>query len=508
MTKINEAIERLQRGGVSIREAARIYGVPYSTLRDRFSGERSARPAKQPQQFQEIAPAQTIDGRAFVISTAISASEPQHEFLNAIKNYCRIHSAKFLVIPRTYKHKLNNIDEDDAEYQFAAELKPYMVSNRIILHDNLTLLADVPILPTNSNPLSGVETMTGGDSAIVGHPRVHLRSVPVRVGAMPKLVLTTGAITKPRYSQSFAGAKGEFNHSIAAAVVVVRDDGLFDVRHIHYDGKSGFHDLGHHYTKNTVTESPVLSMTFGDLHAAHACDDVADATWRDSDSLVEQLQPDHIVLHDVLDNNAINPHHGYFEKFANYARGENRLIQELQNTAKMVCDIAERTNAKIYCVASNHDEFIDRWLSKNENADDLTNAIVYHETKLAILRSIESGRAITGWKYWAKRLIPLENVKILSRNDSLIIGGVEHGYHGDKGANGARGSIRAYSRVGLKTTIGHAHAPGIMDGCYQVGACQSSEETDYVQGGLSGWLTSHCVQYRDGHRTLIHIIGK
>ena len=41
--------------------------------------------------------------------------------------------------------------------------------------------------------------------------------------------------------------------------------------------------------------------------------------------------------------------------------------------------------------------------------------------------------------------------------------------HGDKGPNGARGSIRNLRRIGIRSVIGHTHSPGIDEGCYQVG---------------------------------------
>jgi hypothetical protein len=77
--------------------------------------------------------------------------------------------------------------------------------------------------------------------------------------------------------------------------------------------------------------------------------------------------------------------------------------------------------------------------------------------------------------------------------------------HGDKGPNGARGSLKNLRGVGVKSIIGHSHSPGISEGCYQVGT-SSCLRLDY-NAGPSGWLNTHCVLYANGKRSLINIIG-
>lgn len=503
---VQDAALAVMRGDMGERSAAKYFGVPKTTIHDRIV---KLRGCKRKEDERIIRPCVDVQGKCFVITTAISASKAIKPFLAALENYCRIHDGKLLIPQRNYTHRIANTgDEKTAnQYWFDKAVEKYKVEGRLRLAPHLVLLADVPILPTNSNPLSGLETMTGVSSAIVCHPRVHMRSVPNRVGEMPKLLWTTGAITEDRYSESFAGAKGQFNHCLAALVVHVGKDGRFDVRQVHFDGKKGFYDLGYHYDDKGRTAANVLSVTLGDLHAIQVSDKVADLSWRSSRSLIRSLKPKNIILHDTLDALAVNPHSRYFDKFAIHCSGKDKLFEELEYTAAMCDEIASASpGANVYCVASNHDDMLDRWLQDHRNADDLQNAIVYHETKLAILESIKVGKKITSWQYWARKLIKSDRVAVLGLSDSLMIGGVEHGYHGDKGANGARGSIRAFSRIGVKTTVGHSHSPGIVDGCYQVGACVTAKDAGYVAGSLNGWVVTHCVQYLDGHRALINII--
>jgi hypothetical protein len=108
--------------------------------------------------------------------------------------------------------------------------------------------------------------------------------------------------------------------------------------------------------------------------------------------------------------------------------------------------------------------------------------------------------------YWGqKRLKVADQTIFLRRGESHQIRGIEVSYHGDKGPGGARGSRAAFRRIGVKSVIGHAHAPGIMDGCYQVGTSSRLDLT-YAAGTPSAWLHTHCVIYPNGKRALINII--
>jgi hypothetical protein len=83
---------------------------------------------------------------------------------------------------------------------------------------------------------------------------------------------------------------------------------------------------------------------------------------------------------------------------------------------------------------------------------------------------------------------------------SRLIDGIEVGNHGFRGANGAKGTVAGFARVGRKMSIGDKHTPEIMDGVYVSGAMQL--KMGYNKGA-SGWAVTHTVQYPDGKRALI-----
>lgn len=57
-------------------------------------------------------------------------------------------------------------------------------------------------------------------------------------------------------------------------------------------------------------------------------------------------------------------------------------------------------------------------------------------------------------------------------------------------------------KTGLVSVTGNS--PGIQDGCYQVGT--SALKMGYAAGAPSSWLSTHCIIYENGKRTLINVI--
>lgn len=99
----------------------------------------------------------------------------------------------------------------------------------------------------------------------------------------------------------------------------------------------------------------------------------------------------------------------------------------------------------------------------------------------------------------------IANLRALGLGESLAIEGIQCGYHGHKGPNGAKGSIRNMRRIGEKTVIAHGHGPGINEGCYQVGHNAKASQP-YAKGSPSSWMHTDCLIYPGGKRQLITIV--
>jgi hypothetical protein len=114
-------------------------------------------------------------------------------------------------------------------------------------------------------------------------------------------------------------------------------------------------------------------------------------------------------------------------------------------------------------------------------------------------------QTIDPFAWWGKQKLQCaERTVFLEPDQSYQIKGIEVGYHGHYGPGGARGTIKAFGKIGAKPVIGHGHSPGIKDGVYQTGT-NSQLRLEFVRGP-SSWLHTDCLIYSNGKRTLLNVI--
>lgn len=448
-----------------------------------------------------------LSSKRYLVTSAQNATPVHEGFLASLRTAAKALSAELVVIPLRYRNPTSRTEERDDWW--APELAPYLYSERKKLHPRLVLVGDVRIQPTAVSPLSGFEALTGAESCILGHPKLQLRVVPAPSGRFPKLLTTTGAVTKRNYSESKAGALGEFHHHLGA-VLVELDGPWFHLRQLNADRDTGaFYDLDKRYTPTGVEPAPpALGLVFGDLHARFVDPKVEKATFGKG-GMLEVLDPDAAVFHDLHDGYAVNPHH-HGNPFVAAAKSRARLGDVRDEVLHAVQWVGKRCRGrKAYVVASNHDDFLARWVrSADWRHMGPANADFYLETAQALLRSAKmtpSGAEYDdAFAYWVDRLKGDADIKALRRNESLVIGGVECSLHGHVGSNGARPSRKGFARLGVKTIVGHSHTPGIEEGSYAVGT-STPLKLEY-SSGPSSWLNTHCVIYANGARSLLTVI--
>ncbi len=129
---------------------------------------------------------------------------------------------------------------DADEMWFDPRIDPYTTDDRIKLAPGLVFVGDMNILPTATNPLSGLEAFTGRASGIFPHPKIAMESIPSAAHEPAKYNYTTGAVTQRNYIQMKAGQKAEFHHAYGALIVEVESDGSWWVRQLNADGRGGF----------------------------------------------------------------------------------------------------------------------------------------------------------------------------------------------------------------------------------------------------------------------------
>ncbi len=475
--------------------------------------KRTGQPAARRVRSTDTEPAQRyarpLNAQRYLITSAQNATPVHAGFLETLKVAAKHLGAELVVIPFRYKNPTSiwsrNQEHDE---HWAPELEPFLFNVQRKLNQNLVLCGDVKVQPTASSPLTGFESFTGAESCVVGHPKMQFRSVPAPSGRYPKILSTTGAVTRRNYTDTKAGKLGAFHHCLGA-VVIELEGRHFHLRQINADRVTGeFTDLATHYTaKGARPAPPALGLVLGDTHARMTCPRVDRATFG-KDGIVETLQPQTLVFHDLFDGYSINPHHAGnpFIAAAKHRANAGNVREEVEHAIEFVRTRTVGRRAVI--VGSNHDDFLSRWVSSTDWRQTPGNAKFYLETAAAMLESVRLGAGGAEYAdpfvYWVDRLRGRAPIRALRRDESFKLGDVECGSHGHAGPNGARGSLKNMSRLGARMVIGHAHTPGISEGGYQVGT-STPLRLEYTHGP-SSWLNTHCAVYATGKRSLITII--
>jgi len=443
----------------------------------------------------------------YLITAAQNSTDVHGDFFETLEVAAKHLGAELVVIPLRYRNPTSIwTDKQRGAEKWDAELLPYLYDGRKKLNPNLVLVADVKVQPTATSPLSGFEGMTGAESCIIGHTKMQLKAVAVPSGRFPKILSTTGVCTRRNYTDSRAGAVGAFHHFLGAVLVEI-DGKTFHLRQINANRRDGsFIDLDKHYSVNGVKAAPpAQALILGDIHRRVMDPQVDKATFGEN-GIVSVLKPKRLIAHDINDGIAVNPHETE-NPFVAVAKDRGNCLDvraELEQTAKFIND--RKQDREVVVVDSNHNNFLARWVIATDWRKDPRNASFYLETAKAMVDSAK----MTGhgpeyndpFQYWMAQFCP--GVRFLGPNDSYIVAGTECGLHGNRGPNGARGSLKNLSNLGSKVISGHSHTPGIEGGHYQVGT--SSYRRLNYNLGPSSWLSTHAIIYANGKRALITII--
>ncbi len=154
----------------------------------------------------------------------------------------------------------------------------------------------------------------------------------------------------------------------------------------------------------------------------------------------------------------------------------------------------------MYIVASNHNEALDRYLREGRFVHDPQNL----ELSLELLQDVLHDK--NPLEEGIRKFMDLpDNVIFLERNDDARISGYYFGFHGDKGANGARGSVNTFSNSLEKCVTAHTHTPHKYRKAISVGTlCKLNQP--YNKGGASSWLHTNALLFGIGTTQLVNII--
>lgn len=505
-------------------KAAQAIGVPKSTFKDRYSQIEENTFLTETHVTTRRFDTDPRKVSTFILTSAQNNTDIHTAFLTNLEAYAKHMSATILVAGFTYsKSSSGSTNKDNTKYHPA--LTKYLTKEQCNLGDAVLFCAEMNTLPTAVDPLSGFEAYTRSKWGVFPHPRISLKSIPTMFGSPPKHIMTTGSITLPNYVNRKAGLKAEFHHVIGAVIVEIDKEGAFFCRHLIAEKDGSFQDLDKYVVRgHVIGGARVEAITWGDIHTEKLDKKIAMGAWgidnktfeyislHDVEIMFDILKPKYQFFHDVLDFHRRNHHNigDPYHKFKMFTEKTESVKCELDAVGKFL-EAVQFPGCENIVVDSNHDRALIKWLKNTDYRNDPVNSIIFLELQLATYRAISKGlQNFSPLMYYVQENFDT-NARFLSHTDSFMIcqhagGGIECSLHGDKGANGAKGHVNSFARMGPKANTADKHAAEIFEGIYQAGhSC--SYDMGYNAGGLSSWSPSHIVTYPSGKRTIVTMYG-
>jgi hypothetical protein len=418
----------------------------------------------------------------YLISWAQANTPINKEMLINMKAYAKFLNAEILVIAGRYSNRMETLLKNTKE-SWVDDISPYLAASRLELHSNLDVIGDLKINATASNILVGLNGISKEKSCIIGAPKQQMHTVPILKNKMPKIMMSTGAITKKNYTDSRVGYISSFHHCYGFVICELCENShKYHIRQVPVCNDGSFQDLWFSVKDGEVNRIDKISgCVMGDYHAGEHDEKVISKTLE----LFKKLKPEVVAISDIFEGKSIS-HHDREDPFIQYEKeinGDNSLKKEIDI---MLGELKRFEDYNVVIIKSNHDTFVDRWLKAIDWRKPTTykNSLEYMQFCTAIL----SGEAKNGIIPWViNKSFP--KIKTLGYNDSFTVNDFELSQHGDFAANGARGSIGNFRALNTKLVIQHSHSPKRFDNVLQVG-CSCKLDMDYLKGP-SSWMHSH-----------------
>lgn len=512
--EIERTAAAFEKFGGNLTKAAKELGIPRQTMQSRV---RETMKVKKPIAAGTVAGLETKAAKLpakgsikrYILTSAQNNTHVHRKVWDSLVALSKHYDAEILIGTYSYNQSAYGelavkrgkaVEREDLWYEH--ELVPFFSDDRRELAKGLVWCGEMNVLPTAQNPLNGLESYTGRNSAIFPHAKLAMRSIPTMQGEGTKLNYTTGTVTQRNYIQKRAGLIAEHHHVYGGLLVEVNSDGNWWVRQLNVDDDGTLYDLDLRVKDGAVTTGhSVEAITWGDLHA----------TWADPTVLTQSMQmldvlkPRFQFLHDILEGVTINHHeaNNAHARFKAHLRGLDSFVHELQMTAETIRKF-NRGFSQRYVVFSNHDApWVMRWLREHDYKKDPKNAMLFLQVQLATYTALQEGNTNFHPLEYLLDSLGLTDVNFLREDESFTICDkkIECGMHGHLGPNGRIGTPTNLSPMGRKANTAHTHSAGIVHGLYIAGT-SSKLKWDYNHGP-SSWTNSHIVTYQNAKRSIV-----
>ena len=444
----------------------------------------------------EIATAPSKKIKRFVITTVVPGAEIHEGFYKNIKAYCKDFDAELLVL-LSLGHNRDSL------------IVPPILKNDVFIMSDTNLNSNVFILGLK-NTAAKVDPITGlprigqrNGTFICASPKQRLKYIATGPSKLPHALMSTGALTYPNYIKSTklvekSAYVADNDHVMGAVILELDENEMFHFRQVQCTKDGSFVDLGTYYVGGKKRTLAPEAFVLGDWHSGETCPITAN-TWYD---ISKKLKVKQWIIHDGFSGSSVNHHNT--EKIITLTKqadeGKLNLNKELSGYAADIIEMLSKI-PKVVIVKSNHDEFLERYLEEARYVHHPYN----HRMAIKLAGAFLDGHNPVEYFVHEIVKVPRKNIKWLQRDEDYQIAGIQLGSHGDKGANGSRGSINALENAHGNVVYGHSHTPEIQRGAFCVGT-STPPKPDYGTGP-SSWMNASCLVYENGQRQMINSIN-
>lgn len=448
--------------------------------------------------------------KRYLITSAQAKASPHAKFWEGLMNYSERNRAHVIVLPMI---GMSAVKDQDWNPENLNEIyRPYLEYKRRDLNSNLRI-EQFNVRPYQIDPITGLARFAQqGTSLIFASPKQRLMPIAHSHRKYPKMLITTGACTRPNYAtQNEVSAErrrlgdiAKRDHVYGAIVVEVMNDEIFHFRHIRANHDGAFVDLGTIYDGSDIRKAKLEAFIAGDWHFGQGDPDVVRVT----KEMIAELEPHRLVLHDFFDGHSVSHHiekKPVREKLIQiYDKKLHLLDRELKDGQAELMDLNRIMGGReIALVFSNHHTFLHRYLEEGRYAKDMPNFRTGIELLRYMAEADYNDPVQAGYNKYGK--LP-RSIKFLREDEDYKVWGFQLGAHGDHNwaAMGYDSMLGNETNFG-KSIVGHSHSVAILRNCYRVGTCLPRDQF-YMRGFPSKWTHTHALLWSTGTVQLVNII--
>jgi hypothetical protein len=453
-------------------------------------------------------------GKRYVVTSNVAGQQIDEKFLKYLLSYCKKNKAELKVL-----ELVPAIKGEEVSWEGVPDSARVGLEIKEIALNNNCRIRQMYISPNSSDPTNGISTNTR-ETVIVGSPKQTYKSI-ANMERLPRAIISTGCINKPAYGANKTGQMAHLAHMTGAFVVEVKDAETFFPINVQSLSDGSFIDRGVRYYPNgkVAKLSPEeIVRVDGDDHASEIDQKLS--------NMLDEIQRKHVRVHCKLSHDTwsqrVSNHHNQ-GKFVMNARsmdsGFYKVEQEIEVTRNFL-NSKGSLYPSVVVVPSNHNEALGRMIEEaryiyegqNWLSGTICSLAQYHgvdpvkfatghyaEFKKSLEKFFENIQADRSEEIKLSSKTALKNVKWLHDGQSFKFGGIELGYHGDDGANGAKGSPKSMRQIHGNCVSGHTHVPALYNKSGTTGTSthlpDHKDAPDYAKNKPSGWMNSFIFVY-------------